>query len=108
MNAARPPKNDHAAHPPGSGRSPVGAGTAQNTEYRIAHLRERLAAEEPGELGVRVEARGSAVTVTGTVPTAHCRDELIHTANEELAGLSVHFDIVVAEAVAPDHPEEVS
>jgi hypothetical protein len=80
---------------------------AQNTEYRIAHVRERLAMEEPGELGVRVETRGSAVTVSGTVPTASRREELMRTVNEELAGLSVHFDIVVAEAAAPDHSEEV-
>ncbi|MGW0534992.1 hypothetical protein [Streptomyces sp. NPDC003032] len=79
-----------------------------NVEYRIAHLKERLAAEELGELGIRVEHRGSSVTVVGAVPTSHCREELLRTVNEQLAGLTVHFDIVVAEAAAPDHPEEVS
>ncbi|GAA3113719.1 hypothetical protein ACFQ0X_42520 [Streptomyces rectiviolaceus] len=77
-------------------------------EYRIAHLKERLAAEQLGELGIRVEPRGSSVTVVGTVPTANCREELVHTAREELAGMTVHFDIVVAESAAPDHPEELA
>lgn len=45
----------------------------ENVEYRLAHLRERLAAEELGELGVRLEVRGQAVLVTGTVPSAGCR-----------------------------------
>ncbi|MFD4628442.1 hypothetical protein ACFVYR_00860 [Streptomyces sp. NPDC058284] len=79
-----------------------------NVEYRIAHLKDRLAAEEPGELGMRVEARGSSVMVVGTVSTAQCREELLRTVNEELAGLTVHFDVAVADATAPDHSEEVT
>ncbi|MFD6437379.1 hypothetical protein [Streptomyces venezuelae] len=79
-----------------------------HVEYRIAHLKERLAAEELGELGIRVEPRGSSVAVVGTVPTTHCRDELLRTVNEELDGETVHFDVVVAEAAAPDHPEELA
>ncbi|WP_282796891.1 hypothetical protein [Streptomyces sp. CC224B] len=85
-----------------------GAPSEQNIEYRIAHLRERLAAEEPAELGVRVEARGACVVVTGTVPTTHCREELLRTVNEELVGLTVRYDVIVAGTAAPDHPEEVS
>ncbi|MEU2021675.1 hypothetical protein ABZ565_05865 [Streptomyces sp. NPDC016469] len=76
-------------------------------EYRIAHLKERLAAEETADLGIRIENRGSSVTVIGTVPTAHCRAELMDTVSDELAGLTVRYDVVVAEAAAPDHPEEV-
>ncbi|MEU1023837.1 hypothetical protein ABZ383_21645 [Streptomyces sp. NPDC005900] len=79
-----------------------------NVEYRIAHLKERLAAEELGELGIRVESRGSSVAVVGTVPSAHCREELLRTVHEELAGQTVHFDVVVAGAAAPDHPEELA
>ncbi|MEU5682660.1 MULTISPECIES: hypothetical protein [Streptomyces] len=79
-----------------------------HVEYRIAHLKERLAAEELGELGIRVEPRGSSVAVVGTVPTTHCRDELLRTVNEELDGETVHFDVVVAESAAPDHPEELA
>ncbi|WP_030778028.1 hypothetical protein [Streptomyces sp. NRRL S-920] len=78
-----------------------------NVEYRIAHLKERLAAEELGELGIRVESRGSSVAVVGTVPTSHCREELLRTVHEALAGQTVHFDVVVAGSAAPDHPEEV-
>ncbi|MFF6995278.1 BON domain-containing protein [Streptomyces sp. NPDC008313] len=103
--------NDHAGHPPAGAAPPAhGAHTANtaNTEYRIAHLRERLAAEELGELGMRVEPRGSSVAVIGTVPTTHCREELVRTVDEELAGLAVHYDVVVADATAPDHPEEVA
>lgn len=79
-----------------------------NVEYRIAHLKERLAAEQLGELGIRVEHRGSSVTVVGTVPTSSCREELMRTAQDELAGLKVHFDILVAESAAPGHPEEIA
>ncbi|MEV6758991.1 hypothetical protein [Streptomyces sp. NPDC051214] len=79
-----------------------------HADYRIAHLKERLAAEELGELGIRIETRGPSVMVAGTVPTTHCRDELRRTVNEELDGLTVHFDIVVAESSAPDHPEELA
>ncbi|MWA09380.1 hypothetical protein [Streptomyces sp. BA2] len=79
-----------------------------HADYRIAHLKERLAAEELGELGIRIENRGSSVMVAGTVPTAHCREELLRTVHEEMAGLTVHFDIVVADSSAPDHPEELA
>jgi hypothetical protein len=82
--------------------------TAQNVEYRVAHLRDRLAAGELGELGVRVEVRVGAVVITGTVPSAECRDTLLRIAREELDGLSVHSDVVVAENASPDHAEELS
>lgn len=78
-----------------------------NIEYRVAHLRERLAAEELGELGVGVEVRGQTVVITGTVPSAECRDILLRTAREELAELAVHSDVVVAENTSPDHAEEL-
>ncbi|CAM5410377.1 BON domain-containing protein OS=Streptomyces alboniger OX=132473 GN=CP975_28795 PE=4 SV=1 [Streptomyces alboniger] len=83
-------------------------GSAENIEYRVAHLRDRLAAEELGELGVRAEVRAGAVAVTGTVPSAECRETLLRTVDEELAGLAVHTDIVVAETASPDHAEELS
>jgi hypothetical protein len=80
---------------------------AGNVEYRVAHLRERLAAEELGELGVRVEVRGQTVVITGTVPSAGCRDILLRTARQELAGLAVHSDVVIAENTSPDHAEDL-
>ncbi|MEU4659868.1 BON domain-containing protein [Streptomyces sp. NPDC023723] len=80
---------------------------AENVEYRVAHLHDRLAAEELGELGVRAEVRAGAVVVTGTVPSAQCRATLLRVVEEELAGLTVHSDIVVAETAGPDRAEEL-
>ncbi|MFJ3493611.1 BON domain-containing protein [Streptomyces sp. NPDC086091] len=78
-----------------------------HAEYRVAHLRERLAAEELAELGVRAEVRGGAVTVTGTVPSAACRETLLRTVREELAGLTVHTDVVVAGTATPERAEDL-
>ncbi|MET7442253.1 BON domain-containing protein [Streptomyces sp. NPDC005496] len=94
---------DHASRDPAA---PGGAG--QNVEYRVAHLRDRLAADDLGELGVRAEVRSGAVMLTGTVSSSHCRDEILRIAQDELAGLTVHCDIVVAETNAPDHTEELA
>ncbi|GGX73559.1 BON domain-containing protein [Streptomyces minutiscleroticus] len=103
--------NEHpGGHASGDGTA-AGTRTAAsppNIEYRIAHLKERLATELVGELGIRVEARGGSVVVSGTVPSVHCRDEIERIAQEELDGVAVHADIVVAEAAAPDHPEELA
>lgn len=79
----------------------------ENAEYRIAHLRDRLAAEELGELSVRVELRAQTVVIIGTVPSAQCRDTLLRTARQELAGLAVHADVVVAENTSPGQAEEL-
>ncbi|MFI5963133.1 BON domain-containing protein [Streptomyces asoensis] len=79
-----------------------------NIEYRIASLEERLAARGLGELGMRVDAHGATVTVRGTVPTAQCREELLGAVHEELAGLAVHTDILVAEVTPPGAAEELS
>lgn len=83
------------------------AQTTENVEYRVAHLHDRLAAEELGELGVRAEIRAGAIALTGTVPSAGCRESVLRIAREELAGLTVHTDIVVAETTRPDHAEEL-
>ncbi|AYC36577.1 BON domain-containing protein [Streptomyces griseorubiginosus] len=88
-----------------SGSAPEGAG--ENVEYRVAHFRDRLAAEELGELGVRAEVRAGAVVVSGTVPSAECRETVLRTVREELAGLAVHTDVLVAETATPDHAEEL-
>jgi hypothetical protein len=81
---------------------------AANIEYRIAALEARLAAGALGELGMHVEMRGAAVSVHGTVPTAQCREEVLRTVHEELAGLAVHTDIQTAEVTPPDHAEDLS
>ncbi|WP_395576441.1 BON domain-containing protein [Streptomyces sp. BK79] len=97
--------SDPVAH-----QGPAASGTAaaaENVEYRVAHLHDRLAAEELGELGVRAEIRAGAVVITGTVPSAQCRETLLRVAHEELAGLTVHSDVLVAETTGPDHAEEL-
>ena len=93
--------SEHAA------RTAAGAGGAQNLDYRVAHLADHLAAGDLGELGVRIEIRGEAVLLTGTVPSVQCRDDVLRMARDELPGTPVHCDIVVADASAPDHAEEV-
>ncbi|MFG3496586.1 hypothetical protein [Streptomyces sp. NPDC047928] len=81
---------------------------ADTAEYRIAHLRDRLASEDIAELGVRIEQRGVSVMLYGTVSSAACRAEVLRIAHEELAGLPLREDLVVASADAPAHPEELS
>ncbi|MFG3346283.1 BON domain-containing protein [Streptomyces sp. NPDC048018] len=81
---------------------------ASEDEYRLARLVARLAGDDVAELGVHVEQRGGAVLLTGTVPTAARRDEILRVARGELAGLTVHGDLAVACADAPDRPEELS
>lgn len=93
----------HAEHAGSTGSTE----TSQNAAYRVAHLQERLAAGELGELGVRAELRAGSVALTGTVPSAQCRDAVLRLAREELAGLTVHTDLVVAETTRPDHAEEL-
>ncbi|MEU5219658.1 hypothetical protein AB0G79_26160 [Streptomyces sp. NPDC020807] len=78
------------------------------SEYRIARFKERLAREEVAELGVRVEVRGTAVLLSGTLPTADHRDEVLRLADTELAGIPIRTDLVVACADPPDRPEDLS
>ncbi|MFE6746451.1 BON domain-containing protein [Kitasatospora purpeofusca] len=77
-------------------------------EYRIAHLRDRLAADEVGELGLRIELHGAHVTVRGTVPDEHHRAAVERIVAQALAGLTVHTDIVVADASAPTTAEDLA
>ncbi|QOV40421.1 BON domain-containing protein [Streptomyces ferrugineus] len=82
-------------------------GAAESLDYRVAHFADHLAAGDLGELGVRIEIRGEAVLLTGTVPSVACRADVLRLAREELPGTPVHCDIVVADASVPDHAEEV-
>ena len=81
---------------------------AGNLDYRVAHLADRLAAGDLGELGVRLELRGDAVLLTGTVPSTQCREEILGMARTELAGHPVHCDILVAGTSTPDHGEDLT
>ncbi|MEV7128274.1 BON domain-containing protein [Streptomyces sp. NPDC093260] len=91
---------------PGAPAAGNDAGT--NLEYRVAHLRERIAGGPLGELGVRLEVRGETVLLTGTVPSARCRDDICGLVAGELTGHQVHCDIVVADATSPDHAEDLA
>lgn len=75
-----------------------------DTEYRIEHLRHRLAHGETAELGLHIEARANAVVVSGTVANAECREEILRLVQEELAGLPVRLDVTVSPAVADARP----
>ncbi|WEO93101.1 BON domain-containing protein [Streptomyces sp. FXJ1.172] len=79
-----------------------------NLEYRVAHVTERLAEGPCSELGVRAEIRGETVLLTGTVPSARCREDIRRVAHEELPGVPVHCDLVIAESRPPDHCEELA
>ncbi|MET9730378.1 hypothetical protein ABZZ79_06870 [Streptomyces sp. NPDC006458] len=79
-----------------------------NLDYRVAHLRERLADGPLAELGVQVVMHGDSVLVTGSVPSAHYRDEVERIVGEALSELPVHCDLVVAPASTPDDAEELT
>ncbi|MCX5232516.1 BON domain-containing protein [Streptomyces sp. NPDC006553] len=81
---------------------------AYELEYRLARVRDRLAGDDVAELGVRVELRGDAVLLSGTVPTAARRDEILRLARIELAGLTVLDDLASASGDAPERMEELS
>ncbi|MFM9591996.1 BON domain-containing protein [Streptomyces scabiei] len=94
--------------PPSGGADERAARAAGHTEYRIAHLEERLARSDLAELGMRIEARGDAVHITGTVSTAADREAILRLASRELPGVPVRADIALADVTAPDRPEELS
>jgi hypothetical protein len=96
-------------HPPAGVPDDRAVRPAAYTEYRIAHLEERLARSDLAELGMRIEARGDAVHITGTASTAADRETVLRIAAEELPGVAVRADIALADVTAPDHrPEELS
>lgn len=86
---------------------PAPAPGASGLEYRLAHLVERLARGRTAELGLRAETRGGTVLLTGTVPSAECRDEVLGIVRETLPGLPVHCDLVVADTTPPDRAEDL-
>ncbi|MES4890029.1 BON domain-containing protein [Streptomyces sp. NPDC096012] len=88
--------------------SPPTPSVAANLDYRVAHLAERLASGHLGELGVRLEPHGDAVLLTGTVPSTQCRDDILRTVREELAGHPVHCDLLVAGTSSPDRGEDLT
>ncbi|MFJ8802757.1 hypothetical protein [Streptomyces sp. NPDC102487] len=77
-------------------------------EYRIAALQARLASGELGQLGMRIETHGAAVSVCGTVPTDRCREQLLDVVHAELSGVPVHADIVIVDVSAPGYSEDLT
>ncbi|MEU6703579.1 BON domain-containing protein [Streptomyces wuyuanensis] len=76
--------------------------------YRVARIRERLAGDDIAELGVRVEERGGAVLLTGTVSSPEQRDEILRAVEDEVgADIPVRSDLVVASTAAPEVHEEL-
>ncbi|MGA5820285.1 hypothetical protein ACPC54_20760 [Kitasatospora sp. NPDC094028] len=80
---------------------------ADDTEYRLAHLRDRLADDEAGELGLRIELHGSRVTVRGTVLNERRRAAVERIVGEAMAGLTVHTDIALADGHPPSGVEDL-
>ncbi|MFH7595678.1 hypothetical protein WDV06_11330 [Streptomyces racemochromogenes] len=78
-------------------------------EYRIGHLRDRLAREDAAELGLLVEAHGTRAVLRGRVADEEARRAVLHAAGEELAGLDWYADLTVCQArpPGPGETEEV-
>lgn len=83
-------------------------GSGEIAEYRLQHLRERLAGGEIAELGVRVEPRGARVLVRGSVTSAECRAAVLRVVGQELAGIDWSDDLVVVPSGPPERPEDLS
>ncbi|MFF1409430.1 BON domain-containing protein [Streptomyces sp. NPDC058289] len=82
--------------------------SADGIEYRIEHLRDRLAREDVAEIGVRVETRDGRAFVRGRVTDEESRAAVLRIAAEELAGTDWYADLDVSHHGAPDHPEDLS
>ncbi|MEU9145536.1 hypothetical protein [Streptomyces sp. NPDC048349] len=82
--------------------------SGDNIEYRVEHLRERLAREDISELGVRIEVRGAGALIWGNVSGADTRAAVLRIAAEELAGVRWQEDLTVNRVGPPDHAEELS
>ncbi|MFB6619587.1 hypothetical protein ACIGFK_20285 [Streptomyces sp. NPDC085524] len=81
---------------------------ADAVEYRVEHLRDRLAREDVSELGACVEVRGSGVLIRGAVSDPGIRAAVLRIAAEELAGVHWQEDLTVNHAGPPAHAEELS
>ncbi|KOV44455.1 MULTISPECIES: BON domain-containing protein [unclassified Streptomyces] len=82
--------------------------SVENFDYRVEHLRDRLAREDIAELGVRVEARGAWVMVWGVVNDAASRAAVMRIVAEELEGVPWHEDLTVHRVGPPGAAEVLS
>ncbi|MFD8636467.1 hypothetical protein [Streptomyces sp. NPDC059533] len=77
-------------------------------DYRVEHLRDRLAREDVSELGVRVEVRGAGVLISGSLSDEETRATVLRITAEELTGVHWQEDLTVNHWGPPDHTEELS
>ncbi|MFJ6780488.1 hypothetical protein [Streptomyces yangpuensis] len=82
--------------------------SVENLDYRVEHLRDRLAREDIAELGVRVEARGAWVMLWGVVTDDGSRAAVLRIASDELEGVPWHEDLTVHRAGPPGAAEVLS
>jgi osmotically-inducible protein OsmY len=78
-------------------------------QYLVQRLRRALAQDpRTAELGVQVKVRGAVVFLTGEVVTRQRCEQLAQVVAETAPGLTVHNDVHVVPARAPDGREELS
>ncbi|MFI5764126.1 MULTISPECIES: hypothetical protein [unclassified Streptomyces] len=77
-------------------------------EYRIAHLRDRLAREDIAELGLRIDVHGAHAVLRGSVCSDACREAVLRAAAEEFEDLPWRADLTVNRPHLSPRPEELS
>jgi osmotically-inducible protein OsmY len=78
-------------------------------QYLVQRLRRALA-EDPrtAEMGIQVKVRGLAVFLTGEVATQQRCEQLVEVLTEAAPELTVHNDVHVVPAKAPEGHEELT
>lgn len=79
----------------------------EDAEYLVARLRDRLAEDTAGELGLRIDLRSGRVTVRGTVLTEQRRAAVERIVRHTLRGLVVDTDIALADHRPPEGAEDL-
>ncbi|WP_030935808.1 BON domain-containing protein [Streptomyces sp. NRRL B-24720] len=82
--------------------------SAEAIDYRVARIKDRLASGSLAELGLRIEARGDTVMLSGTLSSEDCLNEALRIAREEVGSVSLHEDLRVVHAWVPEEPEELT
>ncbi|MFJ7266681.1 hypothetical protein ACIQV3_08430 [Streptomyces sp. NPDC099050] len=77
-------------------------------EYRIEHLRDRLARDDIAELGLRIDMHGAHAVLRGSVCSDACRAAVLRAAAEEFEGVPWRADLTVNRPHLSPRPEELS